>query len=106
MGRGRTRSGEGGRSASLYLIVRVQSNLGWTMGGRGVVWHWWDYVADIIRLGKEEEEALRRKGDDDKDDDDDDNNNDGDDDDYEGGGGGGGGGRGRGGRGKKRKKFV
>jgi hypothetical protein len=51
------------RSAPLYLFIRFRSNPGWMMGGRGAVWHWWDFKAVNVRLGKEEEEALRREGD-------------------------------------------
>ncbi len=43
------------RSALLYLVVRFGSNLGWMMGGGGAAQHWWDYVANNVRLGKEEE---------------------------------------------------
>jgi hypothetical protein len=32
------------------------------MGGRGAACHWWDYMADNVRLGKEEEEAVRIEG--------------------------------------------
>jgi hypothetical protein len=50
------------RLALLYSFVRFRSTPGWTIGGRGVVWHWWDYVAVNIRLRKEQEEALCREG--------------------------------------------
>jgi hypothetical protein len=56
------------------------------MGGRGVAWRWWDYVAVNVRLGKEEEDVLCREG----------NCND-----YNGYRG-----RGGGGEGKKGKRFV
>ena len=77
------------RSAPLYSVVRFRSSPGWRGAGeddrsssandatggrrrrrgrpcRGR----WDYVADNVRLGKEEEEALRSEGGDDDDDDD------------------------------------
>jgi hypothetical protein len=50
------------RLVPLYSFVRFRTTLGWTMGVRGAAWHWWDYVAVNVRLGKEEEEALRRAG--------------------------------------------
>ena len=76
------------RSAPLYSVVRFRSSPGWRGAGeddrsssandatggrrrrrgrpcRGR----WDYVADNVRLGKEEEEALRSEGGDDDDDD-------------------------------------
>jgi hypothetical protein len=43
------------RFAPLYLVVRFQSDPGWMMGRGGAVQHWWDYVANNVRLGKEEE---------------------------------------------------
>jgi hypothetical protein len=61
------------------------------IGGGGAAQRWWDYVADNIRLGKEEEEALRHKGK---------TNNNNDYDGFRGGGRGGEGG------GKKWKRFV
>jgi hypothetical protein len=48
--------------APLYLFGRFWSTPGWTTGGRGAAWHWWDYVAVNVRLRKEEEEALLYKG--------------------------------------------
>jgi hypothetical protein len=84
--------------ALLYSFVRFCSDPGWTMGGRGAAWRWWDYVADNVRLGKEEEVARHREYDD--------NNYDDDNDGYGGGGHGGGAGHEGEGKGKKGKRFV
>jgi hypothetical protein len=50
------------RLAPLYTFIRFRSTPGWTVGGRGAVRRWWDYMAVNVRLGKEEEEVLRCKG--------------------------------------------
>jgi hypothetical protein len=68
---------------AVALIRQVLIQLGVDNGGkRSSAWCWWDYVADNIRLGKEEEEPRHRKCDND--------DNDNDDDGYRGGGRGGG----------------
>jgi hypothetical protein len=49
--------------SAVVLICQVLIHPGVDDGGRGAVWHWWDYVAVNVRLRKEEEEVLRCEGD-------------------------------------------